>query len=134
MTSDRTKSLIKKYRVFKWLDIACWVGIAIFTFISVLCLINGTDEKGTPIFSQEFKAFLVSLGVTTIVGIIAALIIKDKMRTAIWMLSLILCTVMYKEVGMYCILGAWFIDEYIFHALKVKYKNLIVINKEIDRR
>lgn len=133
-TSDRTKRLRKGKFGFLIADVVCWVGMAAFTVISVVCLLDKKDGSGTPIFSEDFKALLVSLGVTTIVGLIAALVIKDKMRATIYMLCLILNSVMYKEGGMYATLAVWFVDEYVFHALYERYKLKVSINKEIDLR
>lgn len=132
--SERTKKLIKRRNIFFALSVLTWIGVALFTVISVFCLVEAKDSEGTPIFAPEFKQLLISLGVTTIIGIVCTLVIKDKLRTAIWMLCLILCTVMYKSVGMYSILGAWFIDEYVFHTFYNYYKTRVTINKEIDLR
>ena len=51
-----------------------------------------------------------------------------------YMLALIINSILFKETGMYIILAIWFIDEYVFSALHKHYKQLVIINKEIDRR
>lgn len=132
-SSERTKSLRKKRNIFKALDIITWIGVAIAAFVISLVAINNRDPS-MPIFTEEFKALLVSLGVTVVIGIICSLVIKEKMRTAIWMISLVIFTVTCKEAGMFSILGAWALDEYIFHGLYEYYQKRLIINKEIDLR
>lgn len=133
-TSDRTKKLRRLRNGFFWADILCWLGMACFTVVSVICLIDSKDASGIPIFSEDFKALLVSLGATTVIGLIAALVIKDKIRTTIFMLCVILNSIMYKEAGMYVTLAVWFVDEYVLHGLYARYKLKTDINKEIDLR
>lgn len=133
-TSEITKKLKIKRNIFCTLDYVIWIGVAIFTIVSTFCMLEAKDSGGMPILSEEVKALLVSLTCTSAVGIIAAIIIKDKIRTAVWMISLLICSLLYKEVGMYCILGAWFTDEYLIHSIFNYYKGRVKINKEIDLR
>jgi len=132
--SDITKSLKKKRNIFACLSIGLWVGCAIFCAIMTFIKIDARDPSGTPIFSNEFKAFLASLGITAIIGIVVACIIKDKIRTFIWIACTVINSIIYKDVGMYITLGIWLIDEYVLYALYIHYKNRVAINKEIDVR
>ena len=86
------------------------------------------------IISEALKARLVSLSVTVIIVAILAIFIKNKARITIYMLALIINGILFKEPGMYVILGIWALDEFIFTALHKHYKQLVTINKEIDRR
>lgn len=132
--SEITKKLIKKRNIFAILDTIAWVGVGMFSAIMTFLMLDAKDKSGMPIISADFKALIVSVGITAIIGIVAAIVIKDKIRTAVWMLSLIMLTVIYKDLGMYCTLGAWFIDEYVIHSLYVHYRDRVKINKEIDLR
>ena len=134
MMSTRTKELRKKRNIFFVLSTVMWVGITVFSVVSVFVCIASNGNNGLPIFSNEFKHLLLSVGITGVIGLVAAIFIKDKLRTAIWMLSLCLCTAIYKEAGMYSVLGCWLIDEYVFTALTRYYHTRLVINKEIDLR
>lgn len=133
-SSERTKKLRNLKNGFLIVDTLSWLGMAVFTVISALCLFESKDSSGMPIFSDEFKTLLASLSITVVVGVIGAIIIKDKIRTTIFMLCLMLNTIMFKEPGMYITLAIWFLDEYIFHGLYVSFKSKLLINKEIDLR
>ena len=132
--SKRTKDVKKLSRIFLSLSFVCFIGVALFSVIAIFTRINGSEEKGIEIISEALKTRLISLSVTMIIGVVLALIIKDKVRTTIYMLALVINSILFKEVGMYVILGIWAIDEYIFTNLHKHYKQLAIINKEIDRR
>lgn len=135
MTSEITKNYRKRKWIFGILSVVLWVGTGIAAFIIAMMSINAIDPStGMPIFSQEFKAWLTSLGITTCIGIATAIIIKDKMRTFVWMLSLVIITIVYKDVGMFIVLGLWLTDEYVFTTLYKYNKSKQSINKEIDKR
>jgi hypothetical protein len=110
------------------------VGVVLFVVISTFTKINGTESTGKDILSEALKAQIISLSVTAIICLLLIFIIKDKIRHTLYMLSIIIAAIIYKEVGMYVVAGIWFVDEYIVHALYKHYKQLITINKEIDRR
>lgn len=132
--SKRTKDTAKLSRLFLVLSFLCFVGVAIFTVIACFSRIGGSEEQGLEIFSEQLKTVLVSTSVTIIIVTILALIIKNKVRTTVYMLSLIVNGILFKEVGMYTILAIWALDEYVFTALHKHYHKLKVINKEIDLR
>jgi len=136
MESQRTKDLKKKRKLFGVLSYATWITTAVillvFTFIAI-----SQKEKGVTfidLLSDSAKKAILSVGITTIIGIIGAIFIKDKIRTLIWMACLVMATVLFKDTGMFIVLGIWCVDEYVFTTLYKKYKNLVVINKEIDMR
>lgn len=134
-TSERTKSLKRKRNFFATLSFALWIGTVLFLAIYAFALIGANPkEGGIEILSPEAKDILIGLGTTGIIGIIGVIIIKDKIRIFIWMCSLIMSVVLFKEVGMYVILGIWFVDEYILHNLYKYFAKRVTINKEIDLR
>lgn len=137
MKSARTIKVIRNKNIFFIVSNALWIGTALF-LVFVCCVKLGSkeavEEASTQIISNELKAIIYSLSTTLIIGIIVSIIIKDKIRTFIWMVSVITAAILFNSKGMYCVLALWFVEEYIFHALYIKYKNLVQINKEIDLR
>lgn len=132
--SKRTKDTAKLARIFGFLSFLCFFGVAIFTVIACFTRIGGGDKEGMEIISEQLKSVLISTSVTIIIVTILALIIKNKVRTTVYMLSLIVNGIIFKEIGMYSILVVWAVDEYLFTNLHNRYKQLAIINKEIDRR
>ena len=132
--SQRTKDVRKRSIICFIISTLMTVGVVLFVVISTFTKIGGTESTGKDILSEAFKAQIISLSVTAIICLLLIFIIKDKIRHTLYMLSIIIAAIIYKEIGMYIIAGIWFIDEYIVHALYKHYKQLITINKEIDRR
>lgn len=132
--SDRTRKVRNLSILFFVLSTICYFGVALFALITCFSTIMGRNTTGVDIISQSLKAKLASFSVTMVVGLILALIIKEKMRLTIYMLSLVILSIIYKEAGMYTVLGIWAFDEYVFSALHKHYHKLKVINKEIDLR
>ena len=132
--SQRTKDVKKRAVVYFIISTLMTVGVVLFIVSSAFTTIGGTESTGKDILSEALKAQIISLSVTAIICLLLILIIKDKIRHTLYMLSIIIAAIIYKEVGMYIVAGIWFVDEYIIHALYKRYKNLITINKEIDLR
>lgn len=132
--SQRTKDCKKLYYIFQGISLLCWLGVALFAVIAAFSTIAGSEKSGIDILSEAVKTKLISFSITALIGIVLALLIKEKARLTIYMLSLIILSVLYGEVAMYITLGIWAIDEYVFIALAKHYKLLIQINKEIDKR
>ena len=132
--SQRTKDVKKRAVVCFIISTLMTVGVVLFVVISTFTKIGGTESTGKDILSEALKAQIISLSVTAIICLLLIFIIKDKVRHTLYMLSIIIAAIIYKEVGMYIVAGIWFVDEYIIHALYKRYKNLITINKEIDLR
>jgi len=133
-TREITKKIKKKRDFFGFISVGLWIGTALFCIIAIFCKIDLKNPEGIEIFTPEFKAWLISLGSTAIIGIILGFIIKDKIRTVVWMVCTVINACLFKDVGMYVTLAVWFTDEYIFHALYLRYKMRYAINKEIDKR
>ncbi len=132
--SERTKNVAKLSKFFLFLSFLCFFGVAIFTVIACFTRLGGGEQEGIEIISEQLKSVLISTSVTIIIVTILALIIKNKVRTTVYMLSLVVNGILFKEIGMYTILGIWALDEYLFTNLHNHYKQLATINKEIDRR
>lgn len=144
MKSARTKEVIKKRNIFFIISSLLWIGTAAVFIVLGLNAIGSKgpsdvqaieDEKESiSILSEQAKNLLTGVTITTVIGLIAAIIIKDKLRTVIWMASTIIASIVFKSVGMYIVLVIWASDEYIFRALYLKYKGKVEINKEMDLR
>ena len=132
--SKRTKDTVKLSRIFFFLSFVCFVGVAIFSVIACFSRLGGSQKQGMEIISEQLKSVLVSTSVTLIIVTVLALIIKNKVRTTVYMLALVINGILYKEIGMYTILGIWALDEFVFSLLHNRYKQLATINKEIDKR
>lgn len=126
----------KKYLTYKVISIALWMSVAIFTLVTGLVKASGADLPGSEYveLTDSFKSTIVGFGITMVIALFIALFISNKLRTTVWMLSVIICTLVYGKVAMIIIFLSWFADEYIFFALAKKYKNKWEINKEIDLR
>lgn len=132
--SQRTKDCKRLAIVFRIASLVCWLGVAIFAVVTAFSKVGGSNKTGVDILSDAFKAKLISLSITAIIGIILALLIKEKARVTVYMLSLLILSIIYGEAAMYSVLGVWALDEYILTNLFHHYKSLARINVEIDRR
>lgn len=132
MASPRAKDLKRKKLIFGLISTLMWVGTGLVFAILAFTKFKAKDSSGIPILSHELKTLITSIGVTAMIGLIVGIIIKDKIRTFIYMVSTILATIIYKDVGMYIVLSIWLVDEYIIYALYKKYKRKYEIRKEID--
>lgn len=108
MASKRTNDLKKKRTLFGILSYGVWI-VTILTL--VICAFATYSRDATivnetmQIVTDDAKNWVIGLGTTAVIALGGAIIIKDKMRTVVWMISLVLATVMYNRVGMFIILG-----------------------------
>lgn len=130
--SERQIKLKRRKIIFGMLSTFCWVATAIIVSLLALNLLKEKDCNGVSIFSEQVKSIVTSVGITVIIAIATSIFIKDKIRTFVYMLSLVLSTIMYKDTGMYVVLAIWMIDEYVIYAIYKRYKRLYEIRKEID--
>jgi len=136
--SDRTKQVIRRRNIFMILSFLTWMITAVVMVFSAFSKFKGATPddvvEKTEILSDAAKTLLTSLSITVVIGIVATIIIKDKIRTFVWMLSVIIAALVYKSTGMYIVLGLWLVEEYVFHTLYKYYATKVSINKEIDLR
>lgn len=132
MASPRAKDLKRKKIIFGLLSTLMWVVTGIVFTILAFTKFKAKDSSGTPILSHELKTLLTSIGVTAVIGLVVGIIIKDKIRTFVFMASTVMATILYKDTGMYIVLGIWLLDEYVIYALYKKYSRKYEIRKEID--
>jgi len=137
--SKRTIEVTKKRNIFGAISYALWIGTALILTFCAFATVGGekaieTAHNTTTILSESAKAALLSIGTTAIIGIAASILIKDKLRTAFWMASVVMSAILYGSTGMYIILALWLIEEYVIHTLYKYYASKVSINKEIDLR
>lgn len=136
--SDRTKQCIKRRNIFFAISTLMWIGTVLTIIILVLAKFNATTVSSSgesiSIITQEAKDKIVAFGLSAFVALILALFVKEKVRTAVYMLSLVIAVILKGEGAMYVVLTIWALDEYVFYALYKSYKAKVTINKEIDRR
>lgn len=143
--SERTKSLKKLYRLFGLLSLVTFVGVALFAVISVFIktgnpqmtkagLEAAAESHDIKILNDDFVKKIVGFGVTTLILLVISLVMTNKLKTTVWIVSMIICTIIYGEVSMYIIAGIWLVNEYAFTPLAKHYKQKLTINKEIDLR
>ena len=119
-----TKSYKNKYRFFRITSILLEIlPVLIFT---IMAFVNGeVHEKVT------FGIILMVCGILCAINFI----FKYKIRSILWliMLGIYMC-LNNIQIVLLVIALCTIIDEFIFEPLSKKYKNLYVINKEIDKR
>lgn len=135
MTSDRTKHCKKMRNIFGIISYCIWLGT--IAAIMIMCFSkveNAVDKETMQILSNELKEKIYAFAITAAVGIIATIFIKEKARTFMYMLSIILSVILKGEVGMYIVLSIYAVDEFVIRVLYKYYANKVSINKEIDLR
>lgn len=135
MTSDRTIHCRKMRNIFAIISYCLWLGTIVV--LVVMCfsrMDNNAEKEAMSILSEEFKEKLYAFGTTAAIGIIATVFIKEKARTFIYMLSIIISVILQGEIGMYVVLGIYAADEFVIRVLYKYYANKVSINKEIDLR
>ena len=65
---------------------------------------------------------------------IVAILLKDRIRPIVWMLDICLGTYLFGNNLVYLVFAIWILDEYVLYPIARHYRNLYIINKEIDKR
>ncbi len=137
MKNNYTSSLKKKYILF---TILSWILCFGTAAVLIITAISGMNKDPTPktedalTMEQKFGTLLYSLGISLIIVAILSIIVKDKIEPTVWMVNVILAGYCFNMGAVYIVFGIWFINNYIIKALKNRYKNRALINKEIDKR
>lgn len=119
-----TKSYKIKHRSLALLSLILTLGpILVFT---VLAFINGEiHQKLTLGCTLIIASILVALNV----------VMKYHIRSTLWIVVLGIYTCMDNILPLLLTIAiCTIVDEFIIHPLSKKYKNLYIINKEIDKR
>ena len=89
-------------------------------------------HDGVQVFTDEAKSVFVGMTITAVIGAILTFFLKEGVRTFIWIVCVVLGSIVYKETGMYTVLGIWLIDDYVIHKLFIYYHDKLKIRKEIE--
>ena len=128
MRTCMMKTVTKKYKtrktIFSILSILCLIGPLLFFIIQGFA---GAAVVGKLVLS------LTSLGAIILAGI--SVLFKYHLRSPIFLCLMGLWVALESLLpAIICISIAVILDEFIFSPLKAKYKQLYIINKEIDKR
>lgn len=120
--------------IFSYLTL---LGTAI-TYVTILITRLGFNtekavEEDNGIFTSIID-FLYPMVITLLILIVALILIGNKVRTTIWMVSTIMACYLFGDVGIYVTFGLWILDEYVLFNLSKSFKQKYIINKEIDKR
>lgn len=130
MKTNRTikcKRLGVTFSVINWF--LCF-GLAIGYIVAFFAL----KGEGNGELKQKLGTIVYGFGLSLIPMVVLAVIVKDKIRPTLWMVNIILANYLFGNYCMYTTFGVWLLSEYVFSPLTKHYKQLYVINKEIDRR
>ena len=130
MKTERTikcKRLSVAFSVINW--IMCF-GLAVGLIIVFASGIEPDDET----LKEKLGTIIYGIGLSLIPIIVLAILVKDKIRPTVWMIDIILSNYLFGSAIMYVTFAIWLVSEYVVGPLARHYRQLYVINKEIDRR
>ena len=130
MKTERTircKRLGIAFSITNW--IMCF-GLAIGLIIVFASGIEPDDET----LKEKLGTIIYGIGLSLIPLIVLAILVKDKIRPTVWMIDIILSNYLFGSTIMYVTFAVWLVSEYVVGPLARHYRQLYVINKEIDRR
>ena len=130
MKTERTikcKRLGVAFSVINW--IMCF-GLAVGLIIVFASGIEPDDET----LKEKLGTIIYGIGLSLIPIIVLAILVKDKIRPTVWMIDIILSNYLFGSAIMYVTFAIWLVSEYVVGPLARHYRQLYVINKEIDRR
>ena len=123
----RCKRLGVAFSVINW--IMCF-GLAVGLIIVFASGIEPDDET----LKEKLGTIIYGIGLSLIPIIVLAILVKDKIRPTVWMIDIILSNYLFGSAIMYVTFAIWVVSEYVIGPLARHYRQLYVINKEIDRR
>ena len=130
MKTERTikcKRLGVAFSVINW--IMCF-GLAVGLIIVFASGIEPDNET----LKEKLGTIIYGIGLSLIPLIVLAILVKDKIRPTVWMIDIILSNYLFGSTIMYVTFAIWLVSEYVIGPLARHYRQLYVINKEIDRR
>lgn len=105
-------------------------GLAVGLIIVFASGIEPDDET----LKEKLGTIIYGIGLSLIPIIVLAVLVKDKIRPTVWMIDIILSNYLFGSAIMYVTFAIWLVSEYVVGPLARYYRQLYVINKEIDRR
>ena len=130
MKTERTircKRLGVAFSVINW--IMCF-GLAVGLIIVFASGIEPDNET----LKEKLGTIIYGIGLSLIPIIVLAILVKDKIRPTVWMIDIILSNYLFGSAILCGTFGIWLVSEYVIGPLARHYRQLYVINKEIDLR
>lgn len=134
MKSQRTKQTKKVGIIFTLLSWLLCFGMAMGYIIYFIAANGQGSGEESENIQQKVGTIIYGFGLSLIPMVVLAIIVKDKVRPTVWMIDVILANYLFGSTVMYITFAVWLIDEYVIGPIGKRYRNLYVINKEIDRR
>ena len=122
----------KKYKFGRFLFLLNW--LLCFGTAIVFIITCASGAQGDQTLKEKLGTIVYSFGVGLIPMIVLAIIVKDKIRPTVWMVDIVIANYLYGNVGMYIVLGIWFLGEYIIMPISKRFSTLYLVNREIDKR
>lgn len=129
--SERYKSLKRKSIIFGIISYAALFVTMLVMLIAGYANFNAVHD-GIQVFTDEAKSVFVGMTITAVIGVILTFFLKEGVRTFIWVVCVVLGSIVFKEAGMYTVLGIWLVDDYVIHKLFTYYHDKLKIRKEIE--
>ena len=130
MKTERTircKRLGVAFSVINW--IMCF-GLAVGLIIVFASGIEPDNET----LKEKLGTIIYGIGLSLIPIIVLAILVKDKIRPTVWMIDIILSNYLFGSARMYVTFAILLVSEYVIGPRARHYRQLYVINKEIDLR
>ena len=115
------------FSIINW--IMCF-GLAVGLIIVFASGIEPDNET----LKEKLGTIIYGIGLSLIPMIVLAILVKDKIRPTVWMVDIILANYLFGSTMLYVTFAIWLVSEYVVGPLARHYRQLYVINKEIDRR
>ena len=123
----KCKRLGIAFSIINW--VMCF-GLAVVLIIVFASGIEADNET----LKEKLGTIIYGIGLSLIPMIVLAILVKDKIRPTVWMVDIILANYLFGSTIMYVTFAIWLVSEYVVGPLARHYRQLYVINKEIDRR
>ena len=102
--------------------------------IGLIIVFASGIEPDNETLKEKLGTIIYGIGLSLIPMIVLAILVKDKIRPTVWMIDIILSNYLFGSTMMYVTFAIWLVSEYVIGPLARHYRQLYVINKEIDRR
>lgn len=134
MKTERTIKCKRLSVVFTTLSWLLCFGLAVGFVIAYIAMNGNGNGEDSATMKEKFGTIIYGFGLSLIPMLVLAIIVKDKIRPTVWMLDVILANYLFGSWMMYIVFAVWIVDQYVIGPLGKHYRQLYVINKEIDRR
>ena len=129
----KTERTIKCKRLSIAFSITNWImcfGLA----VGLIVVFASGIEPDNETLKEKLGTIIYGIGLSLIPLIVLAILVRDKIRPTVWMVDIILSNYLFGATIMYVTFAIWLVSEYVIGPLARHYRQLYVINKEIDRR